>query len=402
MQNVKISREVLKTALKTAMKTINKNSVLPILETFLLEVSQTPKGFILTVTGTDLENNISITMPCEASEVFSFILPIGELKLIEKLEDEYLTLKAETKEHSTTNHKTKEVEITHTHHVSILTDSDSIVLQSEAPLDFPKIPILENIEFLGAVTEYFYREVKTLQPYASKDTLRPHHCGIFLEIAETGYNLTSTDCHILKTTSLPGDFITMDDKPFLATSYGANNVGAIMPSKFCKFIGGFSGQTNSHIYKTKNNVFLTFLMDGIFEVKISTRAIDGRYPEYRNVIPQNNPIEVTANKKELHKLIDKAMLYTNQVTFLGALHINGDIKIAAQDLDFAKQYNGKMQHIKHTGEDISIGFNLKFMSKILKDISGENVTIELSTPTRAGVIKDGNCTTLCMPVMIEA
>jgi len=90
-----------------------------------------------------------------------------------------------------------------------------------------------------------------------------------------------------------------------------------------------------------------------------------------------------------------------------ALQINGsELQLTAQDIDFSFEGNERM-NCQYDGEDMQIAFNAKFMVEMLGSISGEEIKMELSTPTKAGIIKpieeDENeeLLMLVMPLMLN-
>lgn len=359
-------------------KVINKNSVLPVLEDYLFEVSHTPAGHVLTVIATDLENSISVSVKCESESVFSFAVPAIQLKIVEKLENEDLTFAYDN----------------NTFSISVTGQNDKMKITGENPLDFPIVPKFDCTEFLGTVKSEFYPALKIMQKYVGKDDLRPAMTGVFFEASKDGYRLTATDAHVLKHKHQAGEFVIMDET-------AKNN--AILPAKFCKLLAGFDNAENTTIAKTEHNIFACLDFEaGKYKAVLVGRSIEASYPDYKAVTPQNNPIEVCAQIKPLLKLIDKAAMYANKTTYQGIFSINGDIKISSQDLDFCHEYSGKIEHLGHNGENIEVGFNLQFVSKILKDLDTDCTTLELSTPTRAGVFRELNGYTLIMPVMINA
>lgn len=380
--------------LKTAKKAYRKNNALPILETFKAEVkAQKGKRTTLTLSTTDLENSISVTMPCEGITSFEFLLPVSELKFIEKVESEIVTFKAyeiEVIQDAETGRK-----CTH-YYIDVTAGADFVTLEVENPLDFPKMPqFADGKQLLAWVNGDFQTELKTLAKYTSEDDLRPAMCGVFFQTRETGYHLCATDAHRLRTAELPGEML------YNGTLSDGYVIEAILPTKFCEIVSSFKN-INETLLAIQDRNFFALFTDGIYTVETVTRSIDARYPDYNRVIPTQNPISVKADVKPLLKAIDKGLLFANKTTKQGIFSINGDIKLTALDIDFGRKYTGSINHLGHAGPDIDIAFNLSFLQEALKlnDTAGV-MELELSSPTRAGVLKNKNGITLIMPVCIE-
>ena len=136
------------------------------------------------------------------------------------------------------------------------------------------------------------------------------------------------------------------------------------------------------------------------------RLIEGRYPNYNSVIPQNNPHKVTVDRQQLVGALRRVSIFSSQASSLIKLRMQeNQIVISAQDIDFSTSAE-ETQVCQYAGAAMSIGFKSTFLIDILNNISADEV-IELADPSRAGVIipveqeENEDLLMLLMPMMLN-
>jgi DNA polymerase-3 subunit beta len=137
------------------------------------------------------------------------------------------------------------------------------------------------------------------------------------------------------------------------------------------------------------------------------RLIDARYPDFNAVIPNNNPNLMTIVRTDFLNSLKRISNYANKTTNQVKLHLtDGSLTIEAEDLDFSNKATEQMP-CSFEGEEMTIGFNAKFLIDMLNVIGGEHVRLELSSPNRAGVLRPEvqesgeDLLMLVMPVMLN-
>jgi len=135
--------------------------------------------------------------------------------------------------------------------------------------------------------------------------------------------------------------------------------------------------------------------------------IDARYPDYNAVIPIDNPNKLTANRADLQNSLKRIAIYANKTTDQVVLDMNDkSLTISAQDLDFSNEATEQMT-CNYEGTPMKIAFNAKFMVEMLGVLDSDEVSVDLSTPSRAGILTpveespDREILMLVMPVMIN-
>lgn len=363
---------MLANAMRINNKGVSKKSVLPIIENLKFDV--TPNH--LTVTSTDLENFILTSIPCNADETFSFLLPATELKLIEKLDKGSLTITIEEESGNAV----------------LTTNYESVSVAIDNADDYPVTPATNETLPITVFEKEFIEELKGCLDFVSKDDLRPAMTGVNMLIENGEIELCATDAHLMRVAKVEGENLA-----------DAASLSFIINAKQCKLITGFKKLNAVSIDMVMKDAISHTVMsfDGgdNVQVKLIGKNLVG-FPDYQRVIPTSHLTEVTVNKNELGKRLDKAMLYTNSVTYQGVFSINGNVKLTSKDVDFKKEYSCEMLHVCKVGIDVEIGFNMSFLKKLLGHVEGENVKIKMSYPSKPAIIEEGNCLMLIMPVLI--
>ena len=116
------------------------------------------------------------------------------------------------------------------------------------------------------------------------------------------------------------------------------------------------------------------------------RQVEGRFPNYNGVIPQNNPRKVVVDRQAFIGALKRVSIFSNEASNLIKLHIlPNEIQVSAQDLDFSVSAEEKLQ-CQYDGDEMSIGFKSSFLVEILKNIDSDEILMELADASRAGII----------------
>jgi len=152
------------------------------------------------------------------------------------------------------------------------------------------------------------------------------------------------------------------------------------------------------------NVFFTF--DNFL---IVCRLVDGKYPNYEAAIPKNNPNKLTVDRQTFLNTLRRVSLFANQSTHQVRLSIKErELEISSEDLEFSNKAHETIP-CSYDGEPMDIGFNAKFLSEMITNLDTEQVLMELSHPSRAGILfpindseeaKAEDILMLVMPVML--
>ena len=353
---------------------IGTNTVLPILEDILFDIDKNA----LTLFATDLETSMSTQMEIECKESGKFAIPAKILiDTLKKLPNQPLTFQI--------NDSTKAVKI--------VSDNGEYKLSGENGDDFPKMPVPENISGTKASTSSLLKAIGSTLFATGNDELRAPMTGVLFQMDPDCSTFIATDAHRLVRYKR-NEIKTSEAAAFIVPKKALNLLKNSLPND----------DTSVDINYNNSNAFFDY-----GNTKLICRLIDGKYPDYNAVIPKNNNNILVVNKSELLGSLNRVSIYSNKTTNLIRLRITGsEINISAEDIDFANEAQERLG-CQYNGEDMEIGFNAKFLIEMLLNIGSDEVSIELSTPTKAGIIlpskeqEDSNEDVLMivMPVMLN-
>jgi len=350
---------------------IGSNPVLPILEDFLFTID----GNKLTIAATDLETSIITSIDIQADANGKVAIP-GKILLetLKALPDQPITIVVDD--------QTFAIEITSAY--------GKYKLAGENGADFPQIPEPESVDFVNVPSSILSNSIAKTLFATSNDELRPAMSGVFFQVDFNKITCVATDAHKLV------KHVYKKANSEVSTTF-------IIPKKALQLLKGvLPNGGDVKLSFNKANAFFNF--EG---VQLVCRLIDARYPDYNAVIPTENPNVVTVNKSDFQSSLKRIAIYANKTTNQVILNITpGSLNVSAQDLDFSNEATEQLV-CAYKGDALSIGFNAKFLVEMLVAMDSDEVKIELSTPTKAGIIVPSDeddeidILMLIMPVMLN-
>ncbi len=350
---------------------INANTVLPILEDFLFEIESNR----LTIIATDLETVMRTEMDIEAKQNGRICIPAKILiDSLKNIPDQPLTFNIDSN-----------------YGVEITSDSGKYKVMGENPDNFPKEPAADDTTSFTMTSSALVTAINKTLFATSTDDLRPAMTGVFFELSKDGVQFVATDAHRLvrykrtDATAAASDSFIVPRKPL-------NLLKSALPDNDSEITLNYN---NNHFFVTHGTT------------RLSCRLIDARFPDYKVVIPAENPFRLTAVRQDFLGALRRVSVFSNKSTYQVALSISGsELQLAAQDVDFSFEGNERMK-CQYNGEDIQIAFNSKFLIEMLNSTHSQDVYVELSTPNKAGLIKPAEQDTteellmLIMPLMLN-
>ncbi|MBE7172318.1 MAG: DNA polymerase III subunit beta [Williamsia sp.] len=367
-----VSSAALSKQLQQISGVISANTVLPILEDFLFEVD----GNKLNVVATDLESVMRIQMDIESKENGKICIPARILlDSLKNIPDQPLSFNID---------KNFAVEIT--------TGNGKYKVMGEDPNNFPKEPAADDTTSFTIPSAALVTAINKTLFAVSNDDLRPAMTGVFFELHGDHIQFVATDAHRLiryKRT----DVSCPESDTFIVPKKPLNLLKAVLPMN----------QDELTLSYNKNHLFVKH-----GSTQMSCRFIDARFPDYKVVIPANNPYKLLLNKVGFQSALRRVSVFSNKSTNQVALNIRGnELELAAQDIDFSFEGSERIP-CQYDGEDMSIAFNARFLIEMLNAAISDEITMELSTATKAGIVKptenDSNedLLILIMPLMLNS
>ena len=372
-----VSSTELLSHLNAISKVISSKNTLPILDNYLFQLEDNR----LTITASDLESTLITSLELDNTE------GSGDVAVPAKLLND--TLK-EFPEQPLTFQINAE-----TSAIDIYSENGKFSIVGQNGEDFPELPELK--EEAAATIDVNHNVLqngisKTLFATAD-DELRPVMNGIFIELGNDDLTFVASDAHKLVR------YKRSDAKAEVESSF-------ILPKKPAALLKNLlpKEEFDVKLQFDDKNAFFT-----LSNYKLICRLVEGNYPSYNSVIPTNNDNRMIVDRLELYNTIKRVSVFANQASNLIKLHIDDNqLVVSAQDVDFSISAVERLK-CQYEGDEIEIGFKSTFLLEILSNLSSSEVKVELSDPTRAGLLlpaekdfDEEDVLMLLMPMMINA
>ncbi len=351
---------------------VPSNPVIPILENFLFEISDG----ILRVTASDLQNAMTLETGVETEEKASVAIPARMLlDTLRNLPEQPITFTIDTDSHG----------------IEILSDNGRYTLAGEDAGDFPRPAEPKNTTNLMFSSDVISNAISYALFAVSSDEMKPAMNGIYVNLSNGKTNFVATDSHRLVRYRYDG-------------TEGNSNSSIIIPGKAFEQLKNALPSSPQEIQLEFNdtNVFFSFA-----NIKMVSRLIDERFPDYENVIPTSNDKNLTIDRLQLLSSLKRISIYANKTSQQIRFKLeNNNLLISAEDVDFSNEAKENLP-CDYDGEALEIGFNGKFLMEMLSNLNCDSVHFEFSEPNRAALMypheptENEDILMLVMPVMLN-
>ena len=351
-----LSSTALGSRLLTLSRVINSKNSLPILDCFLFSVHDGQ----LTVTASDSENVMRGTLNlenCEGEGDFA-VNNHTILDAVKELPEQPLSLDVDMGE--------MKIYITYQNG-----SYNFPILNAD---EYPKAQaVSENATTITIDAGILSDNINRSLFATAQDELRPVMNGIYFDLQADSLAIVASDGHKLVRNK---NFMIKSDIP----------ASFILPKKPATLL-------KNVLSKDGGDVVIRFddrSADISFaEGNLSCRLIEGKYPNYNSVIPQDNPNQVTIDRKSLIGALRRVLPFASDSSQLIRFHVAaGLLELRAEDIDFATSAKESVT-CEYGGNPMDIGFKGSSMLEILNNLESEDVTIQLADPSRAGIIIPG-------------
>ena len=223
------------------------------------------------------------------------------------------------------------------------------------------------------------------------DEMRPVMNGIYFDITADDLTFVASDGHKMVR------IITKEVK-------GEGGASFILPKKPAILLKSLLPKESGTVILQfdENNAYIT-----LSSYKMVCRFVEGRFPKYNSVIPENNPNKFTIDRLSFLNAIRRVAVFSNPASSLVKLQLSAEqVVVTAQDIDFMTAAEETIP-CTYEGNVMNIGFKSSFLIDILNNIPSSEVRVELSDPSRAGLIlpvdqeENEDMLTLLMPIMLN-
>jgi DNA polymerase III subunit beta len=353
--------------------TIVSKPVIPILDHFLFDI----KDGKLTITATDLETSMSTSLDVQSDEDIRMAVPSKMcIEMLKALPNQPVTFTLQAD----------------TNIIELKSEFGRYKLIGQNADDFPRIPEATSENSFNMASGALSSSIVQTIFASGNDELRLSLTGVYVQLYKDNVVFVATDANRLVKIE------RTDVKPGVEASF-------ILPKKALNLLKSSLPQDDSecHVDFNDSNAFFTF-----GDVRLICRLIDERYPDYRAVIPTENPNKLTVNRTDFLNSVKRISIFGNKSTNQINIKITGsELTISAEDIDMSNEAVERLG-CDFAGEDMEIGFNSKLLIELLQNINTPDIIIELSTPNRAGIIlpnqniDDEHLLMLIMPMMIAS
>jgi DNA polymerase-3 subunit beta len=249
--------------------------------------------------------------------------------------------------------------------------------------DFPRLPDVEAVEMFPVEREALLDTVSRVSRSASRDESRPVLTGILVRFEPGKLVMAATDSYRLavKETELQASPPELE---------------AIVPARALAELGRIA-QSGATIELGVQDNQIVFSADGVW---LTTRRIDGQFPNYRQLLPEAFEYEVRLPRAELLEVVRRTGVMAQRNSPLRLRFAEGELTISAQTQDVGESHESLP--VAFTGEPLEIGFNPEFLREGVESIAADELVFKLISPLRPAVMDGGedDPTYLIMPIRL--
>lgn len=368
-----LSSNTLSARLQAISRVISSKNTLPILDCVLFRI----EGTVLTLTASDNETTLTTHLELvESDENITFAVNARTIQdAIKEIPEQPLNLYVNTG----------------TMEVTVEYQNGKYQFMAQPADDYPTPPAMEDgaatltlpvPALLSGITRTLFASVD--------DPLRPVMSGVYFDIKESEVAIVATDGRKMACSKLL-------NRP-------SGQTGAfILPRKPATFLKNFLVKESGDAvirFSSRNAVVSTE------SYTMNCRLIEGKYPRYESVIPQDNPNCVTVNRAAMLSTLRRVLIFSNASSSLIKLQLdNSRMTVSCQDIDFSMSAEETLL-CDYSAMPLSIGFNGAFLLEVLNNMEGEEIVMKIADSSRACVVvpaertEDEDILMLIMPMLL--
>ena len=257
--------------------------------------------------------------------------------------------------------------------VEVVAGPSKFHLRTLPPEDFPKLPEAPGEGTMTVPAGAFVDTIARVARAASRDETRPHLTGVLVTATGSELRMVATDSYRLavKETKLEAP---------LEGSLEAN-VPARTLQELARIASG--GAESIGVAALENQVVFT-----VDDVELSSRLVEGRFPNYQQLLPEAYEHELRVSREELLEVVRRVGLLAQKNAPLRLSFTEGALDVSAQTPDVGEA--SESLPVPFSGEDLEIGFNTEFFREGLESAESEELVLKLISPLRPGLIQSGD------------
>ena len=344
------------TYLQYILQVVPTKSTLPILTNILIEALEGK----LKISATDLDISITASMECDVSKKGSVALPARILfDIVKELPESDITVEASG----------SRIEL------KVRGGRGSYKIAYISPDDFPKLPAINTKKEIKISGSDLRTMIQHTTFACSDDETRPALNGVLWQTKGDRMRMVATDGHRLAR-------IALDNKMLKGL-----HEDVIIPPKVLNLIPRFVSDDAKEvgIIFGENNIIFN-----LGDIVLTSRLIEGPYPNFEQVIPGENDKTLVVAKEDLLSAVRRVSILSNALTRQVKFSIQeGELMLSTTNADVGGEAKERLE-CDYKGDAIEIGYNANYVSDILGKVESEDVVFELSSNVSAGIVYGQN------------
>jgi DNA polymerase III subunit beta len=358
------SRDELTRALGIVSRGVSTRTTVQILAGILLQASEGK----LELAATDMELSLRTSLEARVEAEGSVVVP-GRLllELARLLPDEEVSIE----------HKLEEAA------VEVRSGSASYRLHTYNPEDFPRLPDAAAADRHEVDREMLLETVARVSRSASRDESRPVLTGVLMRFEPGKLVMAATDSYRLSVKET-------------ATEGSVPELEAIVPARALGELARIAQAGEGIELGVHENQVVFSTGDAL----LTTRRIDGQFPNYRQLVPETFDHELTLPREELLDVVRRVAVMAQRNSPLRLRFAEGELAVSAQTQDVGEARESLP--VPFAGEPLEIGFNAEFLRDGVESVGGEQLRMKLISPLRPAVLQgeDDDFLYLIMPIRL--
>ena len=255
--------------------------------------------------------------------------------------------------------------------VNVTSERASFAVRTLPASDFPKLPPADADTAVQVDAPALSATIERVAKAASRDETRPVLTGILVSLEDGTLRMVATDSYRLsvKESAVPG----MNGSAFEA------NVPARALQELGRVVAETQPESVAIVTRDNQVVFVSG------RVTLSSRLIDGQFPNYRQLLPESYEHDVVIDKSELLGVVRRVSLMAQRNAPLRLRFEQGTVTLSAQTPDVGEA--SESVPVNYQGDELEIGFNPQFLQDGLESVGADEVRMRLISPLRPGLIE---------------
>ncbi|MGZ4307957.1 MAG: DNA polymerase III subunit beta [Gaiellaceae bacterium] len=264
-----------------------------------------------------------------------------------------------------------EVTVEHKHEeaaVEVRCGTASYRLHTYNAEDFPRLPETQGVELHEVDRETLLETVGRVSRSASRDESRPVLTGVLMRFEPGKLVMAATDSYRLsvKETTLGGSVPELE---------------AIVPARALGELSRIAAEGE----KLSLGVHENQVVFGTGDAWLTSRRIDGQFPNYKQLVPETFEHEVALPREELLDVVRRVSVMAQRNSPLRLRFAEGELTVSAQTQDVGEAHESLP--VSFGADALEIGFNAEFLRDGVESVAGEQVRLKLISPLRPAVLQ---------------